>query len=83
MIEANKWNATTMSLSGNRKGDNGISLADDADVDDDVSYSNNKDDDDWKGLSGDLKCSTKFWKCIGGVVKNGAHYLQEPGGLTE
>ena len=61
MIEANKWNATTMSLSGNRKGDNGISFADDADVDDDVSYSNNKDDDDLKGLSGDLKCSTKFW----------------------
>ena len=29
MIEANKWNATTMSLSGNRKGDNGISFADD------------------------------------------------------
>jgi hypothetical protein len=36
-----------------------------------------------KSLSGDAKCTTKFWRCIGSVVMGGAHYLQEPGGVTE
>ena len=57
-----------------KKGDTGS----DANIDDVSS-----DDNDLNGLTGDLKCNTKFWKCIGGVVKSGAHYLQEPGGLSK
>jgi hypothetical protein len=41
------------------------------------------DDDDLKHLSGDSKCNTKFWRCVGSVVQDGAHYLQEPGGITK
>ena len=45
-----------------------------------------KDDDDdesLKNLSGDAKCTTKFWRCLGNVIQGGAHYLQEPGGITK
>ena len=43
-----------------------------------------KDEDtDLKHLSGDTKCTTKFWRCIGHVVQGGAHYLQEPGGISK
>jgi len=42
-----------------------------------------EEDSDLKNLSGDAKCTTKFWRCIGSVVMGGAHYLQEPGGVTE
>jgi hypothetical protein len=44
-----------------------------------------KDDEDesLKNLSGDAKCTTKFWRCLGNVIQGGAHYLQEPGGITK
>lgn len=58
-----------------KKGDDGFDSSDFGD--------SNTSDDDLKGLSGDLRCNTKFWRCLGGVVKSGAHYLQEPGGITK
>ncbi len=41
------------------------------------------DDESLKNLSGDAKCTTKFWRCLGSVIQGGAHYLQEPGGITK
>lgn len=67
----NPNNQTIIETKSSRKvkGDIGDSASDDQ-------------DDDLKHLAGDQKCSTKFWRCIGNVVKGGAHYLQEPGGIT-
>ena len=40
------------------------------------------EDDYIKSLSGDSKCKTKFWRCIAKVVKGGAHYMEQPGGMS-
>ncbi len=44
-----------------------------------------EEDDDplTAGLTGEAKCKTRFWRCVGKVVKEGSHYLQEPGGVTK
>ncbi len=35
-----------------------------------------------QSLTGETKCKTKFWRCVAKVVKNGAHLVEGPGGLT-
>ncbi|XP_059097349.1 uncharacterized protein LOC131891730 isoform X2 [Tigriopus californicus] len=41
-----------------------------------------EDDEFVKSLSGDAKCRTKFWRCVGKVAKGSIHYMQEPGGIS-
>ncbi len=41
------------------------------------------DDETTAHLTGETKCKSKFWNCVGKVVKEGSHYLQEPGGFTK
>ena len=44
-----------------------------------------EDEDDAKmsGLTGEARCKSKFWKCVGSVIKEGGQYLQAPGGVTK
>ncbi len=46
-----------------------------------ASLEDEEEDEYVKSLSGETKCKTKFWKCIGKVVKGGMHYVNEPGGV--
>ena len=55
-----------------------------ADVDaSDVAEEEEDIEDDYvKGLKGDAKCRTKFWRCVAKVAKGSVHYMQEPGGIS-
>lgn len=59
-----------------------VEIVDSAEMPENDDEEDEIEDDYVKGLKGDAKCRTKFWRCVAKVAKGSVHYMQEPGGIS-